>query len=75
MVNSKRLDRCHARRSSRNQRWEVVREDVRSVVVGIPLAAGTLVAGAEVTRGVVLVKSLLWRLVNVTLPRTLGPLG
>ena len=51
---------------SRNERWEVVRKDVRSVVVGIPLAADTLVAGAEVTRGVVLGKSLLWRLVNVT---------
>ena len=50
---------------SGNEGWEVVREDERSVVVGVPLAAGTLVAGAEVTRGVVLGKSLRWRLVDV----------
>ena len=60
---------------SRNQGGEVVREHVCSVVVGVPLASGPLVAGAEVTRGVVLGKSLRRRLVDVALPRTLGPLG
>ena len=60
---------------SRDQGGEVIREHVCSVVVRVPLASGPFVAGAEVTRGVVLRKSLRRRLVDVALPRALGPLG